>query len=164
MIALVLGYVMFRLSNTPTISDVDEVIDSINKLAETITTSIVSNSSRVETTEKAADDLKTLYTDLLVKTNKNETDIGNNSTLDGTLKRTVDANTGNIQTIQDELSLITDYVSTNQLDDTIENTLLSIGAAMDSILNFKNSEYLQADGEDLKFCLGEDDCKKLAFQ
>lgn len=154
-IALVLGYVMFRLSDTPKFSDVDKVIDSVNALAETITESIVKNSGDVAINKASNEDLKTLYDEMLLKVSKNENDIEGKIAPTEALAATVSENTNSIGEI---LGGLKSYVTTTDLDE-------NVGAALDEVLQFSGGEHLKTDADkNLLFCTHEASCKTLLTQ
>lgn len=153
-IALVLGYVMFRLSETPKISDVNDVIASVNELAEAINQSITKNSEDVETNKASNEDLRTLYDSLLIKANKNANDIASYSGSNLTLAQTASDNTENIDVILDDL---TGYVTTSDLEETVS----ALGEAWGEVLQFNDGEHLKIDDDGkLVFC-NDDTCHNL---
>lgn len=147
-IALVLGYVMFRLSDTPKISDLNRVIDDLNNLGSTVEESILKNKEAIEGNTTSNEELKTLYDDLLVKSNKNANDISVNAASNVALDSAVQNNLDNIETIQDEL--MNDYVPTAGLADLMD------GHAFHGINLSGDASILVHQGT-LKFCAAKAD-------
>lgn len=158
-IALVLGYIMYRLSNTPKISDLNKVIDDVNALGETITDQLLQNSENVEENKASNESLRDLYDDLLKKSNDNATKITSYASSNLSLKDSVEGNTGSISTIQTDL--MDNYAKTTELGDYAKTT--ELGGYMDSHtfdglslgdgpLSFGDSRLLVSEEGALTFC------------
>lgn len=137
-LALILGYVMYKISQTATITDLNQVIDDVNALGETVTGAIGRTVEEVEANKTSNDVLRGLYDGLLVKSNTNENGISNNSASNVIMKGAVDKNIGDIETITDSLSnyvtpaylaannytvseIGNPYIKTNALDQAVED-------------------------------------------
>lgn len=153
LIALVLGYIMFRLANTPTISDLNKVIDDVNALGDTVTDRLLTNSEKVEANKASNDTLQGLYDDLLAKSNSNSTAIALHSSSNNTLLGHVNTNTQNIRTLTDlSQDYLTDdslYVKTDDLDNHVFENGVALGGT--AKISFDNGE--------LKFCSGGEDAQ-----
>lgn len=164
LIALVLGYIMFRLSNTPTISDMNKVIDDVNALGDTVTDRILSNTEDVEANKASNENLRGLYDDLLAKSNSNATGIALESSSNQLLLSNVNANTSNIGILTDMSTnyltedSLADYVKTTEFDDYMGSYVFSGGVPLGG------SATLSLDDNKLRFCSDETTCSDVQLQ
>ena len=159
LIALVLGYIMFRLSNTPTISDLNKVIDDVNALGDTVTDRLLTNSEKVEANKVSNETLQGLYDGLLAKSNSNVTDIALNSSSNNTLLGHMTTNTSNIRILTEDLT--DNYVLTTALDGHMNDHVFANGLALS-----ETAKIAFEDGQ-LKFCSGGEDsqtCSGVSLQ
>lgn len=103
-LALILGYIMYKMSQTATIADLNQVIDDVNALGETVTSALGKTVEEVEANKTSNDVLRDLYDELLVKSNSNANSISNNSASNVILKGAVDKSIGDINDITQSLA------------------------------------------------------------
>eukprot|EP00873_Tetraselmis_striata_P026957 jgi/Tetstr1/447221/TSEL_034658.t1 len=95
-LALVLGYVVYRVSQAATVSDLNQVIDDVNSLGETVTGAIEKTVDEVEANKTSSEALRDLYDDLLRDSTSNANAISNNSASNVIIQGAVDRNIDDI--------------------------------------------------------------------
>jgi hypothetical protein len=137
LMSVVLGFVMFKLSQTATVTDLNRVIDDVNALGETVTGAIGKTVEELVANKTSNDVLRGLYDELLVQSSANTNDISNNSTSNVILQSAVNKSVGDIHDITQSLAIYVTpayltannyavsetgnpYIKTNALDEAVE--------------------------------------------
>jgi uncharacterized membrane-anchored protein YhcB (DUF1043 family) len=133
-IALTLGFVIYRLSNTATIKDFDRIVDDVNNL---------------QTELKNADaQLKKDYVKLNIANSNLYVDLSVVKRSNSNLSESSFSNSSNISRLQSKLA--TDYLTTTALNSNLSKHDFSFLHLDDSLTD--KMSYLKVSGSNLQFC------------
>lgn len=148
-IALTLGFVIYRISRSATIKDVDGIVDQVNTLQEDLHKAIAKNKSGILSIASSNNQLRNDYINLNTSNLRMFTDLGVVKSTASNLSLATFSNNSNISTLQSSLSA--NYLTTTALNTSLNQRDFSYLHLDDS--DQDNISYLKiGDGKKLQFC------------
>ena len=147
-IALTLGFVIYRISLSATVKDVDGIVDDVNKLQTDLKKSIAKNASGVLAVTASNNQLKNEYIKLSSSNLVLFTDMGVVKANTSNLSVATSNNNSNISSLQ--TSLTNDYMTTTALNTNLNSRDFSFLHLDDS--NSTTISYLKVSDNNLQFC------------
>jgi hypothetical protein len=147
-IALTLGFVIYRISLSATVKDVDRIVDDVNKLQTDLKKSIAKNTSGVLAVTASNNQLKNDYIKLSSSNLVLFTDMGVVKSNTSNLSLVTSSNSSNISRLQ--TSLTNDYMTTTALNTNLNSRDFSFLHLDDS--NNTTISYLKVSDSNLHFC------------
>lgn len=146
--ALTLGFVIYRISVSATVKDVDRIVDDVNTLQTDLKKEIAKNKSGVLAVTASNEKLNKEYIQLSSSNSVLFTDLGVVKASTCNLSLATRSNNSNISSLQ--TSLTDNYMSTNALNSSLNTRDFSFLHLNDSISD--KMSYLKVSNNKLQFC------------
>ncbi len=146
--ALTLGFVIYRISVSATVKDVDRIVDDVNTLQTDLKKEIAKNKSGVLAVKESNEKLNKEYINLSSSNSVFDTDLGVVKASTCNLSLATHSNNSNISSLQK--SLAENYLRTDALNSSLSTREFSFLHLDDPISD--NLSYLKVSNNKLKFC------------